>query len=301
MQTPDSRPDSPLRIAWLVYRGNPHCGGQGVYTMYLARELTELGHTVEVFSGQPYPELADMSQLTKVPSLDRFGGKTPFFPPAPWKLKDTIDLREVLGMSRGGFPEPYTFSLRARRLLQTRRADFDLVHDNQCLGSGLLPMMHDDGWPVLCTLHHPITVDRDVDLAHATSAYRRWVFKRWYRFLDMQMRVAREMPRVVTVSESSKRDIVAQMGVKPERLHIVPVGVDPVMFRPMPEIARVPGRIMTTTSSDVPMKGLAVLLEALAKLRTERPDAELVCIGAPKKNSTIPPIIERLGLEGAVR
>ena len=180
-----------------------------------------------MFSGQPYPELDDTSQLTKVPSLDLYGGKHPFWPPWPWEIKDTIDLREFGIMCGAGFPEPYTFSLRARRLLRDRRADFDIVHDNQCLGSGLLAMMHDDGWPMLCTLHHPITVDRDVDLAHAKSAYRRWVFTRWYGFLDMQMRVAREMPRVVTVSESSRRDIVAQMGVDPERLHVVPVGVDP--------------------------------------------------------------------------
>jgi len=293
--------DSPLRIAWLVYRGNPHCGGQGVYTRYLARELTDLGHQITVFSGQPYPELDDPSQLTKVPSLDLYGGKHPFWPPWPWEIRDTVDLREFGIMCGAGFPEPYTFSLRARRLLQPRRADFDVVHDNQCLGSGLLPMMHEDGWPVLCTLHHPITVDRDVDMAHAKSAYRRLVFKRWYGFLDMQVRVAREMRRVVTVSESSRRDIIAQMGVDPARLHVVPVGVDPATFRPMPEIARVPGRLMTTTSSDVPMKGLSVLLEALAKLRTERDDAELVIIGKPKKRSQIPALIERLGLERAVR
>ena len=203
-------------------------------------------------------------------------------------------------MCSAGFPEPYTFSLRARRLLEPRRADFDLVHDNQCLGTGLLGMM-DDGWPVLATLHHPITVDRDLDLAHATSAWRRFTLRRWYGFLDMQMKVARAIPRVVTVSESSKRDIVTQMGVEPDRLHIVPVGVDPALFRPMPEIARVPGRLMTTTSSDVPMKGLVPLLEALAKVRTERPDAELVIIGKPKGKSTIPPIIDRLGLTNSVR
>ena len=295
------RRDSPLRIAWLVYRGNPHVGGQGVYTRFLARELESLGHEVTVFSGQPYPELDDPTRLVEVPGLDLYGRKHPLWPPAPWKIKSTIDLREAAVFSGSGFPEPYAFSLRVRRLLRDRRADFDIVHDNQCLGSGLLQMMDEDGWPVLCTLHHPITVDRDLDLAHATNAYRRFTLKRWYAFLDMQMRVARAMPRVVTVSENSKRDIVEQMGVDPERLHIVPVGVDPELFRPMPDIARVPGRLMTTTSSDMPMKGLSVLLEALAKVRTERDDAELVIIGQPKKNSRIPPIIERLGLEGAVR
>jgi len=102
------------------------------------------------------------------------------------------------------------------------------------------------------------------------------------------------------VSESSKRDITAQMGVPDDRLHIVPVGVDPGIFRPMPHIARVPGRLMTTASADVPMKGLSPLLEALAKVRTERPDAHLVVIGRPKERSKIPALIDRLGLTDSV-
>jgi MMP alpha-(1->4)-mannosyltransferase len=295
MPTPES-----LRIAWLVYRGNPHCGGQGVYTRYLARELTDLGHHVTVFSGQPYPELDDPAQLARVPSLDLYRPENPFRVPWPNEFKTTIDVREFAVMCSAGFPEPYTFSLRARRLLQHRRADFDLIHDNQCLGSGLLGMI-DDGWPVLCTLHHPITVDRDLDLEHAPNAWRRFTLRRWYGFLGMQMKVARAMPRVVTVSESSKRDIVAQMGVRADRLHIVPVGVDPQIFHPMPEVARVPGRLMTTTSSDVPMKGLVPLLEALAKVRTERDDVELVIIGKAKEKSKIPALIERLGLRDCVQ
>src|SRR3954454_1619725 len=115
------------------------------------------------------------------------------------------------------------------------------------------------------------------------------------------MEVARQIPRLVTVSESSKRDIVAQMGVRADRLHIVPVGVDPQIFGPRPNIARVPGRIMTTASADVPMKGLAPLLEAVAKVRTERDDAHLVVIGKSKDKSKIPALIDRLGLDGAVQ
>ena len=290
-----------LRIAWLIYRGNPHCGGQGVYTRYLAREVSALGHEVSVFAGQPYPELDDMDQLVKVPSLDLYRSSHPFRVPWPHELRDTIDLREFALMCAAGFPEPYTFSLRARRVLRERRADFDLIHDNQCLGRGLVQMMEDDGWPVMATLHHPITVDRDLDFAHTTSRYRKLTLRRWYGFLGMQMEVARQIPRLVTVSESSKRDIVAQMGVSADRLHIVPVGVDPAIFGPRPNIARVPGRLMTTASADVPMKGLAPLLEALAKVRAERPDAHLVVIGKPKERSKIPALIERLGLKDSVQ
>jgi glycosyltransferase involved in cell wall biosynthesis len=290
----------PLRIAYLVYRGNPHCGGQGVYTRALAKELTELGHEITVFSGPPYPDLVHPEQLEAVPGLDLYPANNPFRLPWPHEFRDTIDLREFAIMCAAGYPEPLAFSLRIRRHLRGRRGDFDLVHDNQCLGRGLVPMMEEDGWPVLATLHHPITVDRELDVAHATNAWRRFTIRRWYSFLDMQMEVARQIPRVLTVSESSRGDIVDQMGVSADRLHIVPVGMDPDIFGPRPAIARVPGRLMTTASADVPMKGLAHLLEALAKVRTERDDAHLVVIGKPKGKSKIPALIERLGLTGAV-
>jgi glycosyltransferase involved in cell wall biosynthesis len=292
-------PRRPLRIAWLIYRGNPHCGGQGVYTRYLAREITELGHHVEVLSGQPWPELDHPEQLVKVPSLDLYRPGNPFRVPWPWEFRDRIDLQEFAIMCAAGFPEPYTFSLRARQLLAPRRHEFDLIHDNQCLGTGLLGMM-DDGFPMVATLHHPITVDRDLDMEHATSPWKRATLRRWYAFLEMQMKVARRIPRLITVSESSRRDIVAQMGVPADRLHIVPVGVDQQSFRPLPDVERIRGRIMTTASADVPMKGLVPLLEALAKLRVEREDAHLVVIGKQKDKSKIPAVLDRLGLQNVV-
>jgi glycosyltransferase involved in cell wall biosynthesis len=289
----------PLRVAYLVYRGNPHCGGQGVYTRYLARELADLGHHVEVFAGPPYPELDDPAMLTRVPSLDLYRPENPFRVPWPWEFKSVIDVQEFAIMCGAGFPEPYTFSRRVERLLRDRRRDFDVIHDNQCLGTGLARLV-DDGWPVVTTLHHPITVDRDVDLVHATTWWRRLTLRRWYGFLGMQTRVARHIGRHLTVSESSKADIATQMGIPTDHLHVVPVGVDPATFRPLAGVARIPGRIMTTASADSPMKGLVYLLEALAKVRTERDDAHLVVIGKLKGKSSIPALIDRLGLAGAV-
>ena len=150
------RPPAPggLRIAYLVYRGNPRCGGQGVYTRHLARELVGLGHSVEVFAGQPWPELDDGVGFTPVPGLDLYRDPDPFRVPHPREFRSRDDLLEFAVMCTAGFPEPRTFSLRARRLLAGRRDDFDIVHDNQCLGSGLLGML-DDGWPLLTTLAPP--------------------------------------------------------------------------------------------------------------------------------------------------
>src|SRR3982751_1937018 len=113
-------PGDSLRIAYLVYRGNPHCGGQGVYTRQLAKELTELGYHMTVFSGPPYPDLVHGEQLTQVPSLDLYRPENPFRVPWPWEFKTSIDLREFAIMCGAGFPEPYSFSLRVRRLLRDR-------------------------------------------------------------------------------------------------------------------------------------------------------------------------------------
>ncbi|MEU2263595.1 glycosyltransferase family 4 protein [Streptomyces sp. NPDC019645] len=290
--------DRPLRIALLTYKGNPFCGGQGVYVRHLSRELARLGHRVEVIGAQPFPVLDDGVPLTELPSLDLYRQPDPFRTPRRDEYRDWIDGVEVATMWTGGFPEPLTFSLRARRHLLARRGEFDVVHDNQTLGYGLLG---DLGAPLVTTIHHPITVDRQLELDAAQDWRRRASVRRWYGFTRMQKRVARRLPNVLTVSGSSEQEIVEHLGVRPERVRVVHIGADTGLFSPDPSVAEVPGRIVTTSSADVPLKGLVYLVEALAKLRTEQPDAHLVVVGKRAEDGPVARMIERYGLGDAVR
>jgi glycosyltransferase involved in cell wall biosynthesis len=285
-----------LRIALLTYRGNPRSGGQGVYVRHLSRALERLGHRVEVLSGPPYPELDAGVRLARLPSLDLYRPEAPFR--AARRVAGPVDLLELATMCVGGFPEPLTFSLRAWRELRRRRAEFDVVHDNQCLGYGLLGI-HRAGLPLLATIHHPVQVDLRLELAQAGRS-RRLALRRWYAFTRMQGRVARRLPRLLTVSRAARDEIVRELSVPSERVAIIPNGVDAAQFRPLPGRPRTPGRIVTTASADVPLKGLEPLLRAFATVRSRRP-VELLVVGQPRPDGPIPRLLDRLGLAGSVR
>lgn len=287
-----------MRIAFLSYRTKAHVGGQGVYVRYLSRELAALGHDVEVFSGQPYPELDPGVVLTKVPSLDLYREPDPFRVPKLREFRDLIDVQEFLTMAIGGFPEPRTFSRRIARLLSRRTEDFDVVHDNQTLGSGILDI-EKLGLPLVTTIHHPITVDRRIDLQAATTWRRRFGVRRWYGFVQMQARVAKRLKLIITPSESSSRDVVTEFGIDPARLRAIPLGVDE-RFVPPTDQPRVPGRILAMASADAPLKGIATLLEAFAKLRTER-DIHLVLVTTLKPGGVTAKLIDQLGIAADVQ
>jgi glycosyltransferase involved in cell wall biosynthesis len=291
-------PDS-LRVALLGYRGNPFSGGQGVYLRQLSAALVRLGHRVTVFSGQPYPQLEAGIPLVEVPGLDLYRPENPFRTPRRDEFRDWIDALEYARFRTGAFPEPLTFSLRARRQLLARRAEFDVVHDNQCLGWGILGL-HRAGLPVTASVHHAVVIDRDFELARLTNRGLRLAVRRWYQFHTMQERVARRLPRLITVSSQSRTDIVERMGVAPWRIRVIPVAVDGALFAPMPEVPRVPGRIFAVASADVPLKGMVPLLHAVAALRRERA-VDLVVLGHARSGGDADRTMRELGLTDAVR
>src|SRR6202023_1791205 len=285
-----------MRIALLSYRSKTHCGGQGVYVRHLSLGLVELGHDVEVFSGQPYPEVLDPRvRLTKVPRLDLDREPDPFRVPRPSEIRDRIDVLELLATWTAGFPEPRTFTMRAARLLAERRDDFDVVHDNQSLGTGLLTIAG-LGLPVVATVHHPITRDRVLDVA-AARWWRKPLVRRWYGFAEMQKHVACQIPELLTVSSTSAADIAEDFAVSPSQLQVVPLGVDTELFKPAER--RVRNRVIAIASADVPLKGISHLLHAVARLRVER-DLDVQLVAKLEPNGPTEKLIAELGITDIV-
>jgi glycosyltransferase involved in cell wall biosynthesis len=283
----------------MTYRGNPACGGQGVYVKYLSHALRNLGHEVDVLSGPPYPELSEGIQLHKLPGLDLYN------PEHLFKIKNLRDLAspinqfEFISMCAGGFPEPFTFGIRASRHLRKRKEKYDIVHDNQSLAYGLLGIAG-SGYPTVATIHHPITVDRETEIGAARNWLGRLRVRRWYSFLPMQKRVSRRLSHIITVSDCSRRDISREFGIPEHRFRIVPNGINTDYFYPLAGVQRAGNQLLVTNSADTPLKGLRYLLNAVAAIRKER-TIEVVVIGQPKKNGEIERHIRGLGLGDTIR
>ncbi|MCP4748168.1 MAG: glycosyltransferase family 4 protein [Desulfobacteraceae bacterium] len=283
----------PLRICILSYRSKPHCGGQGVYVANLSNALHQLGHSVDVLSGPPYPELTNGARLRRLPSLDLYNPDGLFRKPSFKELSDPVNLIEWLDVCTMGFPEPLTFGVRASRALN-KLARYDIIHDNQSLSYGLWAIAR--RLPTVATIHHPITVDKRLAVRAENSFYRKVKQLRWFSFVNMQKRVAPALKRIITVSKEAGNGISREFGISESKITVVANGIDTQRFYPIAGIAPEPDRLIVTTSSDTPLKGLAFLLHAIAKLAPKRPKLKLIVVGAPQKNSPIPGLIKTLGI-----
>jgi len=271
---PDKGSGSPLRICFIAYRGNMRCGGQGVYLWFLARELARLGHRVDVLVGPPHPDpMPFANSVTAMPN-ERFWGKwfhaerRHLIPqPRPLRIFEPLNFYELATSYLGFLPEPMAFSLRAFREIAARlRAGnhYDIVHDVQCLGYGILGIRK-LGIPVVTTVHHPLTVDRRASFERDESL-REAIGTMGFYPVAMQGFVARRLDGLFTSSTVSAREIRRDFRVPTERIRMVANGVDTNLFRAAPGTERSPNEILCVGRASDPNKGIGNLIEALARL-----------------------------------
>ena len=287
-----------MRICLLSYRGNPYSGGQGIYIHYLSRELLNLGHEVHVLSGPPHPEVVDGVKVHKLESLNLYESEN------LWRdllrIRTPLRLYEFLAIAVGTFPEPFTFSIRAYNRLRALMPQykFDIVHDNQCLAWGLL-LMKRLKIPVVATIHHPITIDREIDLSQARNPWDRFRLMRWYSFLGMQHRVSPRLDRVITVSKSSAADIHRIFHVPEKAIRVVYNGVDTDFFNFDGSLPREPHSLIMVSSGQGNIKGLPYMLRALHSLKGEV-EVKLTVVGNAAPDSQPARLMKEYDLDGMV-
>jgi glycosyltransferase involved in cell wall biosynthesis len=276
----------PLRIAFLSYRSDPRVGGQGVYLSQAAAALARRGHSVDILSGPPYPDVPEGVRLIELPSLDLYNQPHNGHRALRWRhLLSWTDTAEYFGHWLGKFMEPWTFGRRAAKYLRAHRRDYDVVLDNQSLSSGLLDIEH-AGLPVVGVIHHPIRRDLELALAAEPEWGMRALTRQWYSFLKMQERVAPRLHEIILPSQAAANDVAACLDVDPSAMNVIHLGIDQDVYKPQPDIRRRDNRLLTTASADVPLKGLKHLIEAYSSLLENHPRLELVVIGKLREGPT---------------
>ena len=287
-----------LKIAFLSYRSKPFSGGQGIYVKYLSKALYDLGHEIDVFSGPPYPDLDPKIKLVKIPSLGLYEKKSKFYDVNPMELLNPINLFEWLSVNSGGFPEPYTFGKRIKKILKQNLNEYDVVHDNQSLAYELLFFQKKK--PLITTIHHPISLDLAYQLQSTNDIFLKLLMRRWHSFLVMQKFVAKRLKKIVVPSNSSMDDIKDEFRVDKNKMERVMNGIDLNVFYPDSKIQKIPFKLVTVASADVPLKGLDYLLKALSDLAEVYSDISLSIIGEQKKGGHTERLIKKLNLEKRV-
>jgi len=289
----------PLKIAILSYRSAPFGGGQGIYVYELSKALNNIGHNVDVISGPPYPELIADIELIKLPGLNlfstfKFRERLKIF--FHTKNKSLDDWYEFSSTLMGGFPELQTFGNRAKIFLSDK--NYDAVIDNQSISFGMIDIQKSK--PLIEIMHHPISKDYFYDLKFARGLVQRISKMRWFSFLKMQKKVAKQIKVVVTPSLNSKQDIHHDFKVPMQNIQVIPNGIDFNTFCSLPNIVPSAHGVITTASADVPLKGLDFSLHAIARLKSEYPDINLTVIGSPRAEGHTERLLKKLKLEEQV-
>ena len=289
----------PLKIAILSYRSAPFGGGQGIYIYELSKALNNIGHNVDVISGPPYPELIADIELIKLPGLNlfstfKFRERLKIF--FHRKNKSLDDWYEFSSTLMGGFPELQTFGNRAKIFLSDK--NYDAVIDNQSISFGMIDIQKSK--PLIEIMHHPISKDYFYDLKFARGLVQHLSKMRWFSFLKMQKKVAKQIKVVVTPSLNSKQDIHHDFKVPMQNIQVIPNGIDFNTFCSLPNIVPSAHGVITTASADVPLKGLDFSLHAIARLKSEYPDINLTVIGSPRAEGHTERLLKKLKLEEQV-
>jgi len=267
-----------LKIALLSYRSDPFSGGQGIYVKNVSEALLGRGHEITIFSGNPLPEV---NKAIKVEKIDTPGFFETFDSIERIKIfttleKNRLNLLDFFETFTGTFTEPVFFGERLikNKVFQESVDTFDIFHDNQSISAYPQTILK----RLITTVHHPIHVDKEIDLATEKNFFMRLSIKRWYSFLNFQKKNLASVKKVISPSASSKNDICNYFDYPSKNISVIWNGInlDDCKFHQRETFN---ANFVTIISSDVPMKNLKTVLKAIYLLKQDGLNAKLTIIG----------------------
>ena len=284
---------SSLKIALLSYRSDPFSGGQGIYIKNISEALHNRGHEITIFSGNPLPEV---NKAIKVVRIETPGFFETFDSLERLKIftsleKNRLNFMDFFETFTGTFTEPVFFGERLvkNKYFQETVDEFDIFHDNQSISSYPETVLK----KLVTTLHHPIHVDKEIDLTSEKSFLSRLSIKRWYSFLNFQKKNLKAVKKVISPSLSSKNDICRYFDYPSKNISVIWNGInlDDCKFHQRESFN---ANFVTIISADVPMKNLKTVLKALYLLKQGGINAKLTIVGDLREDNN--KLIDRLGL-----
>lgn len=270
-----------MKIVLLCYRGNPYCGGQGVYLYFLAREMVRRGHEITILVGSPRPWPMPWARVIFIENLNLWGRKKDLLPVSPWRIFHPLNFYELAVTRLGFFPEMLLFSLRTLKVIKELMVSerIEIIHDIQSLGYGLL-FFRLYGRPLITTVHHPLTIDLQASLERNKNFKEKYYSIVFYP-IGMQRKVIRSCDRIITSSQESAKEIQQAFHVSPDKIRMVYNGLDADFFCPL-HLPRKPNSLLFIGNTDDPKKGIKYLLQAMTLLP---PHINLIIVddGPPQK------------------
>jgi glycosyltransferase involved in cell wall biosynthesis len=267
-----------LKIALLSYRSDPFSGGQGIYVKNVSEALLSRGHEITIFSGNPLPEV---NKAIKVEKIDTPGFFETFDSIERIKIfstleKNRLNLLDFFETFTGTFTEPVFFGERLikNKVFQELVDTFDIFHDNQSISAYPQTILK----KLITTVHHPIHMDKEIDLATEKNFFTRLSIKRWYSFLNFQKKNLASVKKVISPSASSKNDIRNYFDYPSKNISVIWNGInlDDCKFHQRETFN---ANFVTIISSDVPMKNLKTVLKAIYLLKQDGLNVKLTVIG----------------------
>jgi D-inositol-3-phosphate glycosyltransferase len=246
-----------------------------VVVRHQAEAMASLGHSVEILTRRSSFEAPDDLQLT---------------PGVTLRFLDAGPAEPVPKGDHEGFIDEF-------RMRMSALGPYDIIHSHHWFsGMAALPLARLRGIPHVQSFHS-IAADESTPLSAGERAESpgRMTGEAW---------LARESDAVVAISAAEADTVVRRLGGSPDRIAIVPPGVDGTLFRPATEPSARRGYAVVAARLQ-PLKGLDLAIEAIAAV-PEAVRPELVIAGDASTDfdgyvDDLQALAARHGIENGVR